>query len=105
MMEFHVAWTTLGADPLKVTALMQQKPLNLKIETLDGLTAKAKSLAKNLMASSHPDRGGNIETFKRVNEAVKAIEGYNEMAKAHFKKVIEKREEELSKRVIIEVDQ
>ena len=85
-MTIGIAWTVLGFDFKDVITRLIQTPKSKRVEAAHKELEEAKKTAKQLLALHHPDRGGDPEKFKRVNEAIQSIEAHT----AEFsKKMIE----------------
>ena len=83
MMPAFEAWKILGQDAGKIILSVSEVPLRSRAEALKTILEDARKTAKKLMAEYHPDRpNGNPAQFKKVGEALRALEFYtNEFEK------------------------
>lgn len=70
------AWAVLGKDPAAVFARLAALPRSSRAAAAEQDLAEARKLAKTMMAAHHPDRGGDPEKFRRVNDALASIEAH-----------------------------
>lgn len=80
-MPLREAWEILGKDPDRIMQLLSGLPdIKSRAEAAGKILEKAKKLAKILMAKNHPDVNpgdlGASERFKRIQEALSAIESH-----------------------------
>jgi len=104
MMPAFEAWKILGKDAGRIILSVAEIPLKSRAEALKNILEDARKTAKKMMVESHPDRsGGNPDQFKKIGEAIRALEFYT----AEFEKSVELRirqlEEAADKRVVIKI--
>lgn len=78
LLDERTAWKILGRSPDDVFKSIKNKPLHGKIEQAKSELEMAKQLAKFLMIKHHPDKGGDAEKFKRVQQALFSLEQHTE---------------------------
>jgi len=99
MMKLKDAWLTLGKDPEEIYAqISSQSSISSKVETISNLFNYAKTISKKLLAQSHPDRNpGDFEAenrFKRIQQALNAIEFYTNEFKNKAQQQIDDKSED-----------
>ena len=102
-MSVGVAWTILGFDAQAVILKLVKTPRAHRVEAARQELEDARKAAKKLMALHHPDRGGDPEKFRRVAEALQAIETETEEFARKMVEVQASDEERASKRPFIKL--
>lgn len=87
LIDERTAWKILGKNPDDVFRSIKEKPLQEKISQAESELELAKQLAKFLMIKHHPDKGGDPEKFKQVQQALFSLEKHTERFK---QKVLDK---------------
>ena len=100
-MSVGIAWTTLGFDAQKVILKLTKVPRSQRVAAAREELEDAKKAAKQLLFAHHPDRGGDPEKFKRIGEALQAIEQETEAFAKKMAEIDVLDEERASKRPFI----
>ena len=103
-MAVGLAWTTLGFDAHAIIYKLIQTPKHLRVLAVQQELEVARKAAQKLLIIHHPDKGGDMETFKRVNEAIQALELHTSEFARKMKVSQKEAEERLAKRPFIKVD-
>ncbi len=104
-MSVGVAWTTLGFDPQAVLTRLARIPRPNRVEAARQELEFARRAAKRLLAEYHPDRGGDIEKFKEVGNALRALEEHTESFAKRMDELTKAEDEKRSKRPFIKFGQ
>lgn len=102
-MSVGIAWTTLGFDAQVVISKLARVPKVQRVAAARQELEIAKKSAKRLLAAHHPDTGGDPEKFKRIVEALQALENHTEEFARRMSEVEKADEERLSKRPFIKL--
>jgi hypothetical protein len=102
IMPVGIAWTTLGFDAQEVLSKLSRLPRAQRVEAAKQELEAARKSAKRLLSAHHPDRGGDPEKFKRVQQAMQALETHTEEFALRMAEA-DKIEEEKLKRPYIKI--
>lgn len=98
------AWAVLGRDAGQILLELKAHPKAKRIELAREMLHDAKKLAKKLMASHHPDRGGDPGKFIAVQKAVAILEHHTAEFESRMTEAIKLLEEKNRNRVLIKID-
>ena len=100
-MSVGIAWTTLGFDAQEVLTRLSRLPRSQRVEAARNACEEARKSAKRLLSAHHPDRGGDPEKFKRVQQALQALEQHTEEFARRMAETDKEDEEKAAKRPFI----
>lgn len=96
----HEAWSILGKDiniiAKGITGLVREE----QVLAISALSEEAKRLARPLLVKHHPDLGGDIDEFKRVQGALAAVIYHSEKFKEKVAEISQKAAETASRRPV-----
>lgn len=72
------AWKILGIDPEPIYARLAALPRSARAAAARADLIAARKAAKVLMAANHPDKGGDPNRFKEVNDSLISLEAHVE---------------------------
>ncbi len=102
-MSVGIAWTTLGFDAQAVLTKLAKTPRSQRVAAARQELEAARKSAKRLLASHHPDTGGDPEKFRRIQEALQALEEHTNIFAQKMIEVEQAEEEKASKRPFIKL--
>jgi hypothetical protein len=102
-MSVGTAWTTLGFDAREVILRIARLPRTQRVAGAKEALEKARVASKRLLSLHHPDKGGDSEMFKRVNEAIQSLTAHTEDFERKMAEVEKMDEERSSKHPYIKI--
>lgn len=102
-MDLKEAWSNLGFQFNSIIMELKSTPLESRMVKVDEVLTSARKSSKQLLAKHHPDMGGDVNEFKKVNESISLIETETSKLKIDLAKKIEENAYKKSKKTIIEM--
>jgi hypothetical protein len=102
-MSVGIAWTTLGFDAQEIISKLSRLPRSQRVDAARQELETARKSAKRLLAAHHPDRGGDPKKFKRVQQALQALEEHTEEFARRMAATDKEDEEKAAKRPFIKI--
>jgi len=103
-MPVGIAWTTLGYNFPDVISRLISFPKSQRVAAANTELELARKAARQLLVLHHPDKGGDPEKFKRVNEAIQSIEAHTYEFAKKMVEVMASDEERTSKNSFIKLN-